>query len=76
MKKSFPVECSSSHFSCIVADTFDFFVLQLSNEAAIVPKLLSKSNCGNKRRATVLSGLAGGYREKCQDKGWRRQEAR
>lgn len=53
MKKSLPVECSSSYFSCIVADTFNFFVLRLSNEAAIVPKLLSKSNCGNKRCATA-----------------------
>lgn len=72
MEKSLPVEGSSSHFSCIVADIFNFFVSRLSNETAIVPKLLSKSDCGNKRRATILSGFASGCRVRCQGMGWRR----
>lgn len=46
MKKPLPVEGCSSHFSCIVADMFNFFVSQVSNEAAIVSKVLSKSDCG------------------------------
>lgn len=57
MEKPLPVEGCSSHFSCIVADMFNFFVSQVSNEAAIVSKVLSKSHCGSKRRATILSGL-------------------
>lgn len=68
-EKPLPVERSSSHFSCIVADMFNFFVSQVSNEAAIVSKVLSKFNCGRERRVTILNGLAGG----CPDMGERRQ---
>lgn len=67
MEKSLPVEGCSSHFSCIVADTFNFFVSQVSKEAAIVSKVLSKSDCGSKRRATILSGLSGGCRLRWPD---------
>lgn len=63
MEKSLPVEGCSSHFSCIVADMFNFFVSRLSNEAAIVLKVLSKSDCGNERRATIINGLSGGCTE-------------
>lgn len=73
MEKSLPVEGFSSHFSCIVADMFNFFVSQVSNEAAIVSKVLSKSDCGGKRRATILNGLSGGCRLRCPGMGERRQ---
>lgn len=69
MEKSLPVEGCSSHFSCIVADMFNFFVSRLSNKAAIVSKLLSKSDCGNERRATILNGLSGGCRLRCPGMG-------
>jgi len=48
---------------------FNFFVSRLSNEAAIVSKVLSKSDCGSKRRATILNGLSGGCRLRCPDTG-------
>lgn len=64
-KKSLPVEGCSSHFSCVVADMFNIFVSQLSNEAAIVSKVLSKSNCGNERRETTLNSLSDGCSVRC-----------
>lgn len=69
MEKSLPVEGCSSHFSCIADDTLNFFVSQLSNEAAIVSKVLSKSDCGNERRATILNGLSAGCRLRCPGMG-------
>lgn len=75
MEKPLPVEGCSSHFLCIVADMFNFFVSQVSNEAAIVFKVLSKSDCGSERHATILNGVSGGCRlrwpdmEKRQGKG-------
>lgn len=73
MEKPLPVGGCSSHFSCIVADMFNFFVSQVSNEAAIVSKVLSKSECGSKRRATILSGFSGGCRWRWPDMGEKRQ---
>lgn len=69
MEKSLPEKGCSSHFVCLVADMFNFFVSHLSNEAAIVSKLLSKSDCGNERRATFLNGLSGGCRLRCPGTG-------
>lgn len=76
MKKPLPVEGCSSHFSCIVADMFNFFVSQVSNEAAIVSKVLSKSDCGRERRATILNGLSRGCGLRCPDMEERRQGQR